>query len=215
MSDQSVKAQVIALAQEDPFLTVEALAQKVGTTTRYVRTILSEADLSLNQMRKDYARLLERRLKEQNSQEEFTVQQELKIRAISWDKLSQAPNNWSGRELFQASSLQKIGSLLSYVQLITPECLEVRTDYSSLRELLPAAILQDLEVGEQRAEIVFAPAQLEVALNLPNLSQVLKLTTMLHRAGVPLALEISWLALEGLVLKWSKEEPELKVFLTG
>ena len=58
------KERVIYLAQEDPFLKVEKIAQLAETTSHYVRTVLSEADLSLTKLREDYAR------KKVNSREE-------------------------------------------------------------------------------------------------------------------------------------------------
>ena len=57
------KEQIINLAQNDPFLKISDIAEYVKTTPRYVRTILSEANISLMQLRKRYARSMERRLK--------------------------------------------------------------------------------------------------------------------------------------------------------
>lgn len=56
------KDQVIRFAQTDPFMSVDEIAAQVGTTPRYVRTILSEAGLSLLALRRSYARQMERRL---------------------------------------------------------------------------------------------------------------------------------------------------------
>jgi len=56
------KEHILSLAQRDPFLRVEEIAAKAETTPRYVRTILSEARISLMQLRRDYARTMERRL---------------------------------------------------------------------------------------------------------------------------------------------------------
>lgn len=53
------KEKVIYLAKNDPFLKVEELAEQVGTTSHYVRTVLSEAKLSLTKLRKRYARKME------------------------------------------------------------------------------------------------------------------------------------------------------------
>ena len=49
---------IIRLAKKDPFLKIEEIAQLVETTPRYVRTILSEANLSLMNLREEYARKL-------------------------------------------------------------------------------------------------------------------------------------------------------------
>lgn len=209
--DQSIKGQVIALARRDPFLTVKDLAQEAGTTTRYVRTILSEVGLSLNEMRKEYAKRLERGIGAEHKTEPPRVEQELRITKVAGEKISPQVESWLELELFQASVLQTSGPLLSYVQLITPQRLTVQTGYVGLRELLPAFSLGDLETGRQKAEVVQAPEALAQVLGLPKFSQVLKLTTLLHKAGEPVALEVRWLGLDGLILEWSKLEPELKV----
>lgn len=56
------KERILTLAQRDPFLRVEEIAAKAETTPRYVRTILSEARISLMQLRRHYARTMERQL---------------------------------------------------------------------------------------------------------------------------------------------------------
>ncbi|NLJ25172.1 MAG: hypothetical protein GX354_07080 [Firmicutes bacterium] len=59
---ETKKEQILRLARQDPFLKVEEIAAKVDTTPRYVRTILSEAKISLMQLRRSYARRMEQRL---------------------------------------------------------------------------------------------------------------------------------------------------------
>ncbi len=56
------KELVVNLATKDPFMRIAEIAAIAGTTQRYVRTILCEARLSLTQMRRNYARTMERRL---------------------------------------------------------------------------------------------------------------------------------------------------------
>lgn len=56
------KELILELAQKDPFLKVEEIAASVETTPRYVRTILSEARLSLMALRRSYARTMEQKL---------------------------------------------------------------------------------------------------------------------------------------------------------
>ncbi|MTI61528.1 MAG: hypothetical protein FH762_16365 [Firmicutes bacterium] len=50
---------IVENAHKDPFLKIEDLAKMAKTTSRYVRTILSESDISLMKLRKDYARKVE------------------------------------------------------------------------------------------------------------------------------------------------------------
>lgn len=210
----SVKEQVIALAKADPFFTVEELAHQVGTTTPYVRTILSEADLSLNQMRKDYARQLELQLGRGGRQREFVMQQNLQVMQTTLEQVGLNLSAWEDLKLFQVGAVQSTTALPSYVQLITPLTLTIRADYKSLRDLLPIP-RAELVIEEQRVEVVQAPAQLGEALHWPTTSQVLRLSTSLHTEDGPVAVELHWLALEGLVLEFSPQDGELKVSLTG
>lgn len=208
----SVKEQIIALARQDPFLTVDELACQVGTTAPYVRTVLSEADLSLNRLRKDYARQLELRLGKATSRE-FVVQQQLQVLQVSPQEAMNFPL-WNGEELFQVGVVQNMGQYPGYSQLITALPLTIRADYGSLRDLLPIS-QSELVVKEQRVEVVVGPHELTEALDLPTGSQVLKLSTYLHTHGEPVAVEIHWLPLEGLVLEFSPEDGEFKAPLTG
>lgn len=64
MSDlewKTKKEKILENARKDPFLKIEDLAKLANTTPRYVRTILSEANLSLMQLRREYARKMENR----------------------------------------------------------------------------------------------------------------------------------------------------------
>ncbi|MFW5995956.1 MAG: GntR family transcriptional regulator [Halanaerobiaceae bacterium] len=56
------KEQIINFAQSDPFLKISDIAEHVQTTPRYVRTILSEANISLMKLRERYAKNMEERL---------------------------------------------------------------------------------------------------------------------------------------------------------
>ncbi len=57
---ETKKEYIIRLAKEDPFLKIEEIAEIAQTTQRYVRTILSEANLSLMNLREEYARKMEK-----------------------------------------------------------------------------------------------------------------------------------------------------------
>ncbi|NMB02817.1 MAG: hypothetical protein GX971_15060 [Firmicutes bacterium] len=209
--DRSVKARVIALAKRDPFLKVEELAAEAQTTASYVRTILSEAQLSLNEMRREYARRLERNVDTKQMEMGLEIQKELRITRINGAMVQPAIPIWEGEELYQASAPEKLGPLTCYVRLITPCPLKIMEKYSSLRDLLTSPSDQQLEVKEQRVEIIPAPEELARILNLPKFSQLLQLTTTLYQGKLPLAVETKWFGAEGLVLEWSKLESELKV----
>ncbi len=211
--EKSIKDRVIALAKTDPFLTVKELAREAGTSVPYVRTILSEAGLSLNEMRRSYARRLERTSGAGSAVEDIPVQAELTVTKVAGARLAPAVKEWAELELFQAGCLGRLGPVPCYMQLITPRELQLPADFDhlSLRELIPAADPDRIEVSGQRAEVVAAPAQLCELLNLPQGAQAAKLTSFLTDGTGPLALEIIWLSLEGLVLEWSKRSPELEV----
>lgn len=54
------KEQILEDVRRDPFQKIDHLAKRADTTPRYVRTILSEANLSLMNLRRDYARKMEK-----------------------------------------------------------------------------------------------------------------------------------------------------------
>lgn len=209
----SVKEQITKAALQDPFLTVDELARQVGTTAPYVRTVLSEADLSLNKLRREYAKKLEYRLGLQPETAEFEVHQKLQVVKTSGNVWVDFPW-WHGLELFQVGAMDKKQGCLAYTQLITTHPLTIGQDYKTLRDLLPLG-QGELEVKEQRVEIVLGPHELLHALDLPEKSQVLRLSTFLHNLGEVVAVEVLWLPLTGLVLEFSPENGELKVGLTG
>ena len=55
------KEKIIDYVRHDPFLKIEEIAEKADTTPRYVRTILSEANISLMKLRKEYALDIEKK----------------------------------------------------------------------------------------------------------------------------------------------------------
>lgn len=71
------KEQIINYAQSDPFLKISDIAEYVQTTPRYVRTILSEANISLMKLREKYARNMEKRLK---MDEQYELQAKVSLR---------------------------------------------------------------------------------------------------------------------------------------
>lgn len=71
------KEQIINFAQSDPFLKISDIAEYVQTTPRYVRTILSEANISLMKLREKYARNMEKRLK---NDEQYELQAKVSLR---------------------------------------------------------------------------------------------------------------------------------------
>lgn len=211
---KSIKEQIIFQAQRDPFLTVEELGLAAQTTPRYVRTVLSEAGLSLNELRRQYARALERRLGEVRSKGQFEAQKELRIIKIKGKQEGHSLVDWGeDQDLFQISTALEINGIPSYIRLITREMLAIPASFSNLREFLPG--FEKLRVGEQRIEIVPLQPELSSVLALPRGAQALKLSSVLHLPDQKVALEQNWLALSGLVLHWSPQAQEFKISLTG
>ena len=70
LEELTKKEKIINFARNDPFLKISDIAEHVQTTPRYVRTILSEANISLMKLREKYARKIEQKLqiKESTSQ---------------------------------------------------------------------------------------------------------------------------------------------------
>ncbi|NLJ80088.1 MAG: hypothetical protein GX335_03575 [Firmicutes bacterium] len=211
---RSTKEKVIEIAQSDPFLSIETIAQSAGTTARYVRTILSEADLSLTAMRKNYARNLERRLGQELAARDFPVEKDLQIKRVKARDYSHLMDFSGKKELFQISHFSREKGLESYIQILTAEEVTLGSEYSGLRELLSGPGRQ-LRVGRQWAEVVSAGFQLAEAFGLARGAQLLRLSTILHKEEKPVALELRWFALEGLVLQWPAQKGEVQVTLTG
>ena len=88
------KEQIINFAQSDPFLKISDIAKHVETTPRYVRTILSEADISLMKLREKYAKNMEERLKDsdyQDLQAKVSLKQEYSYNNMNTGKIKVEP----------------------------------------------------------------------------------------------------------------------------
>ncbi len=76
---------ILENAYRDPFLKIEDLANKADTTSRYVRTILSESKVSLMKSRREYARKIEN--KNYNFNDRFILNYLMKIPFQSKEKV--------------------------------------------------------------------------------------------------------------------------------
>lgn len=54
------KERIIELARKNPFWKIEQIAEEVGTSKMYVRTSLSESNISLIKEREKYVKCLEK-----------------------------------------------------------------------------------------------------------------------------------------------------------
>lgn len=80
---ETKKEFIIRVAKNDPFLKIEEIADQAKTTQRYVRTILSEANLSLMNLREEYARKME---KQSEAKILFSVKDSVGILDFSLDQ---------------------------------------------------------------------------------------------------------------------------------
>lgn len=120
MEELTKKEQIINFARHDPFLKISDIAKNVETTPRYVRTILSEANISLMNLREKYARNMEQRLegKDNNLQkatvrllkEEGDVQvSEIILRRISNFECKELVKTHPDEELYKITQKKLVG----------------------------------------------------------------------------------------------------------
>lgn len=104
---KSKKDVIIENAYLDPFFKIEELARMAGTTSKYVRTILSESKISLMELRKEYARKIEDR--EYNPLERMVLSCFLKTPFLSVENIEEVD------ELLLNNS-QDINDIADYIQ---------------------------------------------------------------------------------------------------
>ena len=202
---ETIKAKVIQLVQKDPFLSIEEIASQVETTPRYVRTILSEANLSLLQLRKQYARAMEQQLKREivpTAAQEYDPQLKLVkvIDPVAAELLDQDPD----AELMKISRMQRLERIPIFCELITYLDLELRLDYLSgpLRQILTSAKgINNLQLQRSWVEVAVNQGGLSKLLTAREDQPLLKLTYLLTDGVVPIGIETQWLPTEGILLR--------------
>ena len=202
---ETIKAKVIQLVQKDPFLSIEEIASQVETTPRYVRTILSEANLSLLQLRKQCARAMEQQLKREivpTAAQEYDPQLKLVkvIDPVAAELLDQDPD----AELMKISRMQRLERIPIFCELITYLDLELRLDDLSgpLRQILTSAKgINNLQLQRSWVEVAVNQGGLSKLLTAREDQQLLKLTYLLTDGVVPIGIETQWLPTEGILLR--------------
>lgn len=202
---ETIKAKVIQLVQKDPFLSIEEIASQVETTPRYVRTILSEANLSLLQLRKQYARAMEQQLKREivpTAAQEYDPQLKLVkvIDPVAAELLDQDPD----AELMKISRMQRLERIQIFCELITYLDLELRLDDLSgpLRQILTSAKgINNLQLQRSWVEVAVNQGGLSKLLTAREDQPLLKLTYLLTDGVVPIGIETQWLPTEGILLR--------------
>jgi len=202
---ETIKAKVIQLVQKDPFLSIEEIASQVETTPRYVRTILSEANLSLLQLRKQCARAMEQQLKREivpTAAQEYDPQLKLVkvIDPVAAELLDQDPD----AELMKISRMQRLERIPIFCELITYLDLELRLDDLSgpLRQILTSAKgINNLQLQRSWVEVAVNQGGLSKLLTAREDQPLLKLTYLLTDGVVPIGIETQWLPTEGILLR--------------
>lgn len=114
------KERVVGIARDDPFLSIEEIAQLAGTTPRYVRTTLSEGDVSLMELRRIRARDMERRLgriprgRPQGDRQEASS--DLVISAIQDEDVARLLNIPSTELLTRAMRVRRVDGVLAGIE---------------------------------------------------------------------------------------------------
>ncbi|HHV93625.1 MAG TPA: UTRA domain-containing protein [Firmicutes bacterium] len=210
MSDRirTKKEKILNIARQDPFLKVEEIAAKVDTTPRYVRTILSEAGVSLMQLRRSYARRMEERLGidagvRANRQEGFAVRsgrgldvneiRVCKVKHPEWAKRLRVPD---GEPLLMVTRVQVMdGEPVFLSQVVTTG--EVSLSEESLhkggplRELLGLTQPEATEFQERSLEVEPADSDTATHLGIAQGEPVLRSGRLIVTQGQPVGLEFT------------------------
>lgn len=204
MNKETIKAKVISTVRSDPFLTIDEIAAKVETTPRYVRTILSEAQLSLLQLRKEYAKQMERQLHPNHKPkvDERQYKPGLEIAKTTNAKIAKLLKLAPETELLQVSRMEKRNHVLIYTELITCGELRMSATEVPLRELLSVADPQlNLTQRQSWVEVVTSEKNLSKLLVGDESQPLLKISFLLFKDESPIAVETQWLPAEGIVLR--------------
>ncbi|NLK08464.1 MAG: hypothetical protein GX316_07165 [Firmicutes bacterium] len=203
------KEQILALARQDPFLKVEEIALQVETTPPYVRTTLSEADVSLMQLRREYARQMEKRLSGKGSGNKHEIEPHetksavpptqqcidklrvRKIRNTAWAHLLNADGN---EHLLMISRIRVQEGLRVLSQLVTTDDISLSED--SLLENPPLWKLLahgsgHIKLQKGRIEVEKSDPTTALYLNIPPGDPVLRSSGVVAADGVSIGLEFN------------------------
>ncbi|ACL69253.1 hypothetical protein [Halothermothrix orenii] len=218
------KEKILENARRDPFLKIEELAKKANTTPRYVRTILSEANLSLMELREQYARKMED--KNTKISEKLLLGQLLnvafssKVKPLSKDELlfnnPQDLDNLSGdlnREYFYQSYLHllketpwSVSTIIFNNEAFEEKFLKGKEDlfandlYTKICRCLESSKIQ---VSDIIIDVEISNAQLAATLKLPPLSPVFRVKQILKDNDDEIALFLAYFNSKQVTLSFS------------
>jgi len=208
---ETKKEQILHLARQDPFLKVEEIAARVQTTPRYVRTILSEARISLMQLRRNYARRMERRLgidvavrsggpdltsTLSNTGKCISVN-EIRVHKVQreeWANLLQVAND---EPLLMVSRVRTVDGQPFFVsQVVTTGDLSLSEEMlrggdMPLRELLGLTQPNSTEFRDRCLEVEPADPYIAASLGVPQSEPVIRSCNLIITEGQPVGLEFN------------------------
>ena len=205
LEELTKKEQIINFARNDPFLKISDIAEHVKTTPRYVRTILSEANISLMKLREKYARNMEERLQVKES-----ASQETEIRLINqkgevvagYIKLSKITDKEfrelrkisADQELYKISQKRMVDKEVFGVQEIitylSPEINKERIqNLDSLYELFGSRGFNKLNFKNNIMEVEIANEFLSKLLGIDKGKPIIKSQRLILIGKMPIAIE--------------------------
>lgn len=206
------KERVIYLAQEDPFLKVEKIAQLAETTSHYVRTVLSEANLSLTKLREDYAR--EKSTKEEQNKFLLDLLDLSELGAINSKEQNEVivneDYNFAKRgenELIETLLFTAGEEPLFVSSLLFSSKLSI-SDISQLQRI------EDISVSDLEVEIKSSSQQLADILNLEEDSLLFTLKKKIYLADKFQGINIVYFSAQKFKLSCDDGLEKIKLFKT-
>lgn len=205
------KRQIIRLARKDPFLRVEEIAVSADTTPRYVRTILSEAGMSLTQLRRSYARSMERQLGTDvvvgrtsggltdalvGAGKHIDVRQ-LRVTKVIDASMAGVLDVSPGEPLLQVSRVKLVNDKPFFVsEIVTHKNLTVTDDMvlseKPLRQILGLEVSGDTTFVDRSLEVIEADEYLAPTLGLRCGDPVIKSGNVILAAGEKMGIEFNY-----------------------
>lgn len=205
------KEQILTLAQKDPFLRVEEIAAQAETTPRYVRTILSEARISLMQLRRRYARTMERRLgvnvtvdrADQGLTDALSLAgnhvgvHQVQVAKIVAPEVAEILGVARDEPLLKASRVRSVNQRPFFVsEVITHKSLVVGEDMVTsekpLRQLLGLEVPNETTFVDRSLEVVRATPFIAASLNLAAGDPVIKSGNVIVTQGERVGVEFNY-----------------------
>lgn len=199
------KEQIINFARNDPFLKISDIAEHVQTTPRYVRTILSEADISLMKLREKYARNMEERLqvKDGNSQKaevRLTNQKgdmetgDVRFNQITEQEFQELQKTDPEQELYKVSQKQLVDEepfgLQEIITYLDSETIGEKTqNLNSLYELFGENSISKLKFKNNVMQVEIANRFLAKLLDISSSDPIIKSQRLILIGNMPIAIE--------------------------